>query len=125
DTRITALREELGGLEAFRAALKAHYDDCGGLLAPIRRLPSELLVKIFELVSTEVRNHVSPASSSDEAILHLSQPHLLALSSVCSRFYTLVMHTCTLWNIIRLDTLERPSADGEIMMRLLKRILDR
>ncbi|KAJ7687704.1 hypothetical protein B0H17DRAFT_1180742 [Mycena rosella] len=52
DARIAALREQLTGLEATRAALKAHSDDCEGLLAPIRRLPSELLVKIFGMFSS-------------------------------------------------------------------------
>ncbi|KAJ7687688.1 hypothetical protein B0H17DRAFT_854756, partial [Mycena rosella] len=93
DARIEALREELTGVEAARAALQVHYDDCGALLAPIRRLPSELLVKIFGLFSL------------NKAILRLSQAHLLVLSRVCSRFHTLVISTSTLWNTIWLDSI--------------------
>ncbi|KAJ7142868.1 hypothetical protein C8R44DRAFT_761323 [Mycena epipterygia] len=49
DTELARLRAQLNSVEARRAALQDHYDRCSSLNAPIRRLPSELLVKIFNL----------------------------------------------------------------------------
>ncbi|KAJ7687693.1 hypothetical protein B0H17DRAFT_1332327 [Mycena rosella] len=127
DARIEALREELAGLEAARAALKAYYDDCGALLAPIRRLPSELLVKIFGLLSTEENeSRTAFPTSSSAAIFRLSQAHLLVLSRVCSRFHTLVINTSTLWNTIWLDSImwHKPR-DRNRMLFLLGRMIER
>ncbi|KAJ7489104.1 hypothetical protein FB451DRAFT_1552989 [Mycena latifolia] len=82
DRRIEALREELSTLETARAALQVYHDDCGGLLAPIRRLPSELLVKIFGMFAVAENGTVlSESSDSPEAAMrHLNQAQLLALT---------------------------------------------
>ncbi|KAJ7699200.1 hypothetical protein B0H17DRAFT_1196292 [Mycena rosella] len=122
-----ALREELAGLEATRAVLRVYYDDCGALLAPIRRLPSELLVKIFGLLSSEKNESRAafPVTSLNEAMFRLSQDHLLVLSRICSWFHTLVMNTSTLWDTIHLDILWTTPADTKKIMFVLRRILER
>ncbi|KAJ7894884.1 hypothetical protein B0H14DRAFT_3640645 [Mycena olivaceomarginata] len=45
--KITELKDELSRLESHHAALKEYHRDCCGLLAPVRRLPPEVLIDIF------------------------------------------------------------------------------
>ncbi|KAJ7687714.1 hypothetical protein B0H17DRAFT_1069559 [Mycena rosella] len=133
DARIEPLREELRQLETARAALQLHYDDCRSLLAPVRRLPFEILAKIFGLFSTEENASPLPSNASetthprveDAGLFRLSQAHLSTLSKVCSRFYTVVMNTPTLWDTIQLHMLSRKIGYRELTMVLLKRVLER
>ncbi|KAJ7489101.1 hypothetical protein FB451DRAFT_682673 [Mycena latifolia] len=126
DRRIEALRLELSTLETARAALQACHDDCGGLLAPIRRLPTELLVKILGIFAA-AENETLPGDSPEAAMRRLNQDHLLALAGVCCRWYTIITETETLWDTIQLNQLvlcDTPARIDRTMVsldRILKR----
>ncbi|KAJ6569748.1 hypothetical protein DFH09DRAFT_1154705, partial [Mycena vulgaris] len=49
DTKLARLRTHVNSVVVRRAAPQAHCDNYGSLLVPIRKLPAETLVKIFEL----------------------------------------------------------------------------
>ncbi|KAJ6598166.1 hypothetical protein DFH09DRAFT_861910, partial [Mycena vulgaris] len=118
DGRIEALRGELSALETARAALKAYCDDCGALLAPVRRLPSELLVKILIF-------RAAMAWPAEMAMRRLSQAHLLTLSRVCSGWHTLVVDTPTLWDRIQVDGKLWTPGNTDRAMSLLELALER
>ncbi|KAJ7489095.1 hypothetical protein FB451DRAFT_1223720 [Mycena latifolia] len=125
DRRIEALRLELSTLETARAALQVYQDDCGGLLVPIRRLPSELLVKIFGMFAA-AENEIAVGDSPKAAMRRLNQVHLLALAGVCCRWYAIITETATLWDTIQLNkVLWQTPANIHKMMVSLNRILER
>ncbi|KAF7358810.1 F-box domain-containing protein [Mycena sanguinolenta] len=104
DHEIARLKGELRQLESRRSALAAYRRDCRGLLAPIRRLPSEILFEIFQLCRPS-RSEPDFSRSPDQtycAMAHLAQDTILQVSQVCILWHTLVMGTPTLWNIISL-----------------------
>ncbi|KAJ6551161.1 hypothetical protein B0H19DRAFT_893855, partial [Mycena capillaripes] len=49
DAEIERLQNALDLLPVERAALASHFEACRGVFSPIRRLPTELLVQIFEM----------------------------------------------------------------------------
>ncbi|KAJ7808530.1 hypothetical protein B0H14DRAFT_2198609, partial [Mycena olivaceomarginata] len=53
DTEITRLQTELERLTSERRALASYAEECRGLSSPIRRIPSELLAKIFDICRPE------------------------------------------------------------------------
>ncbi|KAF7375417.1 F-box domain-containing protein [Mycena sanguinolenta] len=76
-----------------------YYLDCRSLLAPIRRLPSEILIDVFQLC----RLSEPEFSSSDRArggMAHLAQEPLLRVSQVCIVWHTIVMGTPRLWDTV-------------------------
>ncbi|KAJ6568911.1 hypothetical protein B0H19DRAFT_938619, partial [Mycena capillaripes] len=106
ENEIPRLRAQLEQAEADCAALKEHYDAVRSLLAPIRRLPSEVLVQIFrgcEDPPDEDPDTVEPATEDPDSSLHnqmarLARQPLLTLSQVCIRWHGIVMGTPTLWD---------------------------
>ncbi|KAJ7703888.1 hypothetical protein B0H17DRAFT_38643 [Mycena rosella] len=124
DVQIAKLQAELDQLAARRAPFQAHYDDCYGLIAPIRRLPSEILVEIFRLCWLE------PVADVDESALamkRLANAPLLALSQVCSRWHTIALGTPALWSVIEIDSLiwSEPTVKVDTAMGLLRSVLER
>ncbi|KAJ6496049.1 hypothetical protein C8R45DRAFT_1131812 [Mycena sanguinolenta] len=78
------------------------YDlDCRSLPAHIHRLPSELLIDIFQL-SRLSKPQVSASNRVCWGMAHLAQEPLLRVSQVCSRWHTLVTETPSLWNTVSL-----------------------
>ncbi|KAJ7858795.1 hypothetical protein B0H14DRAFT_3632496 [Mycena olivaceomarginata] len=49
DAEIAPLKAQLAEIETNRAVIDELRRECRGLLSPLRRLPSEILVNIFEL----------------------------------------------------------------------------
>ncbi|KAJ7687509.1 hypothetical protein B0H17DRAFT_1069806 [Mycena rosella] len=94
DEDITALEAQLARLVSERAVLRSLHTDCGSLLAPIRRLPSEILAEIFAL-------NLPPSAILDEledgyqegAFDVLAHSPLLAISQVCARWHAIAMGT--------------------------------
>ncbi|KAJ6532168.1 hypothetical protein DFH09DRAFT_1408826 [Mycena vulgaris] len=106
DVEMETLRERLSRLAAERVALKDHCDRYQSLLTPIRRLPSETLVEIFDLCgSSFLPGFESHPGSLSIALARLSRSPLLALSRVCTRWHNIVMCTPSLWATIELDGL--------------------
>ncbi|KAJ7491359.1 hypothetical protein B0H11DRAFT_2191369 [Mycena galericulata] len=62
DGEISRLRVQLEIVESDRAALQVHYDACHSFLAPIRRVPAEILTEIFAYC----RHHFSTDESLDD-----------------------------------------------------------
>ncbi|KAJ7729826.1 hypothetical protein DFH07DRAFT_994465, partial [Mycena maculata] len=87
DEEILKLRAHLNRVESDRATIQAHYNNCRGLLAPIWRLPSEILTKIF---------------ASCELAKQLASQHLCTVSQVCARWHGIAMGTPKLWDTITL-----------------------
>ncbi|KAJ6580091.1 hypothetical protein DFH09DRAFT_1360691 [Mycena vulgaris] len=114
DQEIARLHAQLRRIEADRALLQAHYDDSRGFLAPIRRLPSEILVKIFEICRQFKKG---PTETH-----RLVQAPLLTVAQVCSRWHGIAMGTPTLWNTI---VVGRNLPQSTNTLELVGRALDR
>ncbi|KAF7358726.1 F-box domain-containing protein [Mycena sanguinolenta] len=102
DKRIAELEEELDRLETRREALAAYHQDCSSLLAPIRRLPPEILTDIFQLCRPSEPDFSRSKSKAYCGIAHLGQESLLWVSQVCVLWHTIVMSTPSLWTTISL-----------------------
>ncbi|KAJ7087505.1 hypothetical protein C8R44DRAFT_527870, partial [Mycena epipterygia] len=104
DREIRTLRAVLEKAVAERDTLQFHADGCRSVLAPIRSLPPEILLKIFTFCSQPPH--------SDDIIIHcmmrnpqkyleeLAKGHLFQLSRVCSMWRAAVMGTPSLWATI-------------------------
>ncbi|KAJ7234633.1 hypothetical protein B0H12DRAFT_996262, partial [Mycena haematopus] len=93
EDEILKLRTHMRRVESERAALKDYLVDCRGLLAPIRRMPTEVLVIIFALCADD-----PCADPRWQAIIErLGQKPLLTLSQVCVRWHQVALGTPTLW----------------------------
>ncbi|KAJ6519096.1 hypothetical protein C8R45DRAFT_1085152 [Mycena sanguinolenta] len=85
-------------VESERAALEAYGVDCHGPLAPIRRMPTEVLVAIFPLCADDLCDDIRW-----RAIERLAQKPLLTLSQVSKRWHDIALGTPTLWDRLVLD----------------------
>ncbi|KAJ6516640.1 hypothetical protein C8R47DRAFT_1268071 [Mycena vitilis] len=131
-------------LIAGRNAILRLQDQCTGIVdAPIRCLPAEILVSIFQLCEQPrewSEELVLPESWDREAkqeLRRLAGGHLLPLSQVCSRWRQIAHNTPTLWSHISLDMrfwspgvlhgLHNPRAIGwhDQMLHLVRRALRR
>ncbi|KAJ7090613.1 hypothetical protein C8R44DRAFT_534828, partial [Mycena epipterygia] len=115
-------------MQADRANIQAHYEDCRSVFSPIRRLPSEILVQIFALCSDPVFNDEEIAKRWwSDPIACLAQEALLTVAQVCARWHSVVLGTPTLWNTIDLQNpaLWRASKQTERAMGLLRLALER
>ncbi|KAJ7700858.1 hypothetical protein B0H17DRAFT_214219 [Mycena rosella] len=85
---ISRLQALLESAEEDRAVLQARYNDCRALLAPIRRLPSEILAGIFVSFST-----ISHPATYSGWMSRLAQAPLLTVFQVCARWHAVVIGT--------------------------------
>ncbi|KAF8208530.1 hypothetical protein K438DRAFT_1930197 [Mycena galopus ATCC 62051] len=97
---ISRLRALLETLESDREALQSCYDAWRSLLAPVRRVPTEILVDIFARTRPKRLNDWWTPKSVKS---HIAETHLLAVSQVCRRWYNIVLDTPTLWDTIHLN----------------------
>ncbi|KAJ6493320.1 hypothetical protein C8R45DRAFT_1212700 [Mycena sanguinolenta] len=111
---------EIERLVAERDALKQYCDQCSSVLAPVKRLPIEILVEIFTLCSSTPRLFCDWTQDVSDPV---DQPHPMNLLQVCSSWYEIVVGTPSLWSNIKLD-FERIT-DEELIMAYLSRSLDR
>ncbi|KAJ7720057.1 hypothetical protein B0H14DRAFT_3009254 [Mycena olivaceomarginata] len=100
DEQITRLKARLTRTESDRSKLKAHYDSCRGLLAPVRRMPPELFVKFFALCRASTP--VLPPNFYSNLLGRLAHQNLLTISQVCARWRDLALGTPTLWDTFTL-----------------------
>ncbi|KAJ7721518.1 hypothetical protein B0H16DRAFT_1602639 [Mycena metata] len=90
---ILRLRAVLAKTERDRAFVEDYSRLCRYTLAPIRRVPSEILVEIFTLFLPED----APAGEVPEDVLgRAANADLLRISQVCPRWYRLIMGTPSL-----------------------------
>nr|GAT55994.1 predicted protein [Mycena chlorophos] len=96
ETKLLALDE--GDKEA-RNALISLRDECLALLAPVRRLPVELLVKIFHLLAVvNVDNNGMKAYFWGKVLRQTT-----IMGNVCSRWFRIVQGTPSLWSTVAID----------------------
>ncbi|KAJ7603296.1 hypothetical protein DFH06DRAFT_1069433 [Mycena polygramma] len=121
---IEVLQTALGRLISERDALKEYSAAHQSFFSPVRRLPPEILAKIFA--------HCSPPSVSfsdvheyapPRALGRTAQSHLLRLSGVCHHWYETAMHTPSLWSAIEVDFGHRRDP-VELLARSLERSAD-
>ncbi|KAJ7438554.1 hypothetical protein B0H11DRAFT_1829243 [Mycena galericulata] len=126
NAKIAKFQEQLDELHLHRSALQSRYKDCVGLFAPIRRLPSELLVEIFRLSWNLPPAACTVSRSSDVSLKRLAHAPLLDVSQACSRWHEIALGTPSLWSTIELegDLCSNP-AKRDIAMRLLQLALQR
>ncbi|KAJ7473998.1 hypothetical protein FB451DRAFT_1558270 [Mycena latifolia] len=132
DAEIGRLQAQLDRMASERAALESYYELYRSLLSPIRRLPSEILVKIFTLfcpdpLPTPLRSIASILSApGQDPMAQFAQESLLTLSQVCARWHSICIGTPTFWTNIQLDSvLWSTPARTSKMMTLLTNALER
>ncbi|KAJ6455564.1 hypothetical protein C8R47DRAFT_1060753 [Mycena vitilis] len=131
DTEITTLRERLDQLFVERAAIQAHYTDCNSIFAPVRKLPSEILVEIFGLCwdsfTPSIEDVYNESVSLPTETARLAHAPLLNLSQVCVRWHTIALGTPALWSRIELEGILWTAAPHHIehIMGLLRSALQR
>lgn len=84
DGEIERLRNTLVLLTADRDSLASYADSCRSALAPIRRLPTELLAEIFDMCEPSADYKESHSGEMDR----LSKRYLLQLSQVNNNIIT-------------------------------------
>ncbi|KAJ6517308.1 hypothetical protein C8R47DRAFT_251433 [Mycena vitilis] len=130
ESELPRLRAELAKAEADYTALKNHSGAIHSLLAPIRRLPSEILVHIFDQCEDPIRNPPDPVSNAymlAGELADVARKPLLTVSQVCSRWHDIVVRTPTLWNTIQIYGLWlwRTRTSSRKTTNLIKAALDR
>ncbi|KAJ7895341.1 hypothetical protein B0H13DRAFT_2276277 [Mycena leptocephala] len=111
ENEILRLRTQLEETEANYAILKEHYGGVRSLLAPIRRLPSEVLVQIFEECEgpkedpDSLEPMVRMPSLADD-MERLARKPLLTVSQVCTRWHEIVLGKPTFWDNIDLHSID-------------------
>ncbi|KAJ7062020.1 hypothetical protein C8F01DRAFT_122566 [Mycena amicta] len=107
---ISVLKNALDQAITQRDAIYAHLERCQSLLAPIRRLPMEILLKIFALCNQESTFSSDFTSWSrltpNEHMEQLARYDLLRLSRVCCVWRTAIMGTPSLWAAIQVNLAE-------------------
>ncbi|KAE9401337.1 hypothetical protein BT96DRAFT_1018273 [Gymnopus androsaceus JB14] len=88
---------------------------CRAFLAPVRRLPFELLAEIYHLILCSVRDN-SPRPKEQLAPTRA----LVVLSHVCSFWRKACFSTTTLWNDIRIPSLFRNAKDARLVEMQLR-----
>ncbi|KAJ7728882.1 hypothetical protein B0H16DRAFT_1894001 [Mycena metata] len=109
DTEIARVQKKLDQLVVDRVAFQTRHSDYTSLLAPIRRLPSEILVEIFGLCWDSFTPDLSDVDKEGPSLVlrgelaRLAHAPLLALSQVCARWYNIALGTPALWARIELE----------------------
>ncbi|KAJ7617294.1 hypothetical protein FB45DRAFT_1007857 [Roridomyces roridus] len=98
-TELARLQAQIQLLTTERQTLQNHYDDCRALLAPIRRLPSEVLGSIFHLCRYSDENEENPSGLSLGHRILVQKP-LHSISRVCIHWRRIVIGTPTYWTTI-------------------------
>ncbi|KAF7304294.1 Ubiquitin-conjugating enzyme e2 [Mycena chlorophos] len=97
-------REILRKLEEERKSLLWCIGACKAMVAPVRRLPDEVLREIFALVPPVGQLYLIWESPTKENDWHaVAKTHLLRLARVCSRWRRVVQSSPSLWADIKLD----------------------
>ncbi|KAJ7147861.1 hypothetical protein C8R43DRAFT_1237061 [Mycena crocata] len=99
DIEIDKQQETLRGLRVDRSKVQDYANGCRAALAPVRRLPPEVLCEIFAPFS-----HSDPAHTKEAELDNIAKFELLQLSQVCSYWHTLIMGTPIFWSDISVNT---------------------
>ncbi|KAJ7355821.1 hypothetical protein DFH08DRAFT_690668, partial [Mycena albidolilacea] len=109
ESRIVLLDETLASLKLRRADLLNSVNTHKALLAPVRRLPSEILGEIFSLVvsAMKLQVHLPPIGKT------LDAPWLF--TRVCRRWSAVALATPALWSTVFLN-LDCDGTQGSISL---------
>ncbi|KAJ7438938.1 hypothetical protein B0H11DRAFT_2103462 [Mycena galericulata] len=132
DDEVARLKDRMNALLVDRSILQRQYNGCHSLLAPIRRLPSEILGEIFAVNSAALWD-ADIGTSGPRMMDRLVQRPLMNLSQVCARWRAIVMGTPSFWTQIQLDglllrthtTLSRTHPLADQAMKFLQSTLQR
>ncbi|KAJ7876339.1 hypothetical protein B0H14DRAFT_2269147, partial [Mycena olivaceomarginata] len=88
----------ISGLQDTRNALYTHATGCHSLFSPIRRVPPEILLEIFDFLSPACRKLKDEWFSFGKGSGYRDgTEHLLQCSQVCWRWRRAVTGTPSLW----------------------------
>ncbi|KAJ6481893.1 hypothetical protein C8R45DRAFT_1100296 [Mycena sanguinolenta] len=107
DIEIERLEETLARVKSDRSLLKSYSNGCRTVFSPIRRLPTELLIEVFDLCCPPGQHILSSSTSKTEELEEhdrIAKSYLLQLSQVCSRWHGIAMGTPRLWSSIACDS---------------------
>ena len=133
NSHLADIQAQIDALTSQRDALQKEQDildqqlliSCRSLLAPIRRLPAEILLEIFSLLSPTiidcsfVEDDVEWGGTGEmEPIMSHSFPYI-ALEQVCSTWHQLVTNTPSLWSRIEFEIWD---TDPELLSKVEERM---
>ncbi|KAF7362607.1 F-box domain-containing protein [Mycena venus] len=126
DAEIARIKEVLGGLVSQRDALAARITGCRSILAPIRRLPPELLVEILDFCAPPSALQLGPTDTLVDELDRRGPRHLLRLSQVCSYWRVVVKSSARLWScvVVDLDFWEESLMSSGMLMNSLDSALN-
>ncbi|KAJ7628220.1 hypothetical protein DFH06DRAFT_1442113 [Mycena polygramma] len=116
DTEIDRVQQMLARLTSERAELQEYSKGYSSAFAPVRRLPTEIVVEIFAssapdplpVLFCDPSQEIPSGTNS-----RVAQRHLINLSQVCLGWHGIVMGTPSLWANIEVDLTLDPSARGD------------
>ncbi|KAJ3798769.1 hypothetical protein GGU11DRAFT_561986 [Lentinula aff. detonsa] len=122
EQQLLALEIELGSLLQIRQDLRALSKHATGLKAPIRKLPAELLMEIFRLVSSNQSSY-SLHLSMQEDMGVLLDSSIRDLAQTCSRWRQVAFSCHDLWGSmeINLSATEISPKVGKVVLQHLRR----
>ncbi|KAK7058211.1 hypothetical protein R3P38DRAFT_1196186 [Favolaschia claudopus] len=129
DAKLRKLEKEMLRMASERHSLASYAASCRSALAPIHRLPNEILANIFALcIPQELYNVYDLTESTPEQEVDcISHRHLLQLAQVCARWHRIAMGTPQLWSSIavRSDLWSECGISPETLLALVEAALDR
>ncbi|KAJ7152116.1 hypothetical protein C8R46DRAFT_1228976 [Mycena filopes] len=107
---IRTLKHALDNLLSERDTFDLHVARCSSVLAPVRSLPSEILLRIFASFggpddSSDPWNE-PPQRKTPEHLQRLAKYELRILSGVCCAWRTIIMGTPSLWTSVEVNFYE-------------------
>ncbi|KIK54893.1 hypothetical protein GYMLUDRAFT_120880, partial [Collybiopsis luxurians FD-317 M1] len=102
ESEIHSLQIRIAQVRARHENLKAYTTNLGSLLSPIRRLPNELLGKIFGF-----------ASNPNDLTSRLRGSSASAVSSVCARWRQLALNSPEVWSSMRIYLCDKDDYEAE------------
>ncbi|KAF8178981.1 hypothetical protein K438DRAFT_1843331 [Mycena galopus ATCC 62051] len=104
DTEIDRVPSDMSRLTSERHILVSYADECRSAFSPIRRLPVELLAKVFQLCWPDERSGLTCGEAEILQCDSLAMRHLLQLAQVSSFWYCIAMGTPKLWSTLAINT---------------------
>ncbi|KAK7462190.1 hypothetical protein VKT23_007795 [Stygiomarasmius scandens] len=109
EERLAQLTTASDAVKRERDAIRRYRDHHLGLLAPIRKLPVELLLKVFCLCCTSLDTPgLSITTDRNAAFTSVISTCTLNLAQTCSLWRSVVLHSPYLWAWICVDLTWRP-----------------
>jgi len=112
NSKISALQSQIDSRQSQKDILDHQLSRCRSLLAPIRRLPEELLLEIFKhLIPHPIDLYLDDVNAREELnrggfrMLVLSTSPRNVLQQVCRLWKSLVLHTPSMWTNLAFDRL--------------------